>query len=127
MLEYVALLQWGNEADGLEVWVASLALGKFVNVIMDDMVWASAQEGFHHAYPSLFLTNFGWAILYEVEPEDDLSHLGAAVPVPPSGGLPQPQLRAQWGHPLSQIPEYPQQPDSDRSDTGPEELFVEEV
>ncbi len=107
--------------------MVSLALGKFVNVIMDDMVWASAQEGFDHAYPSFLLTNFGQVILCEVEPEDDLSHLGAAVPEPPSGRLPHPQLKAQQGCPLSQIPEYPQQPDSDRSDTDPEELFIAEV
>ncbi len=107
--------------------MASLALGKFANVIMDNTVWASAWEGFDHAYPSLLLTNFGQAILCEVEPEDDLSHLGAAVPAPPSGGLPQPQLKARQGCPLSQIPEYPQQPDSNRSDTDPEELFVVEV
>ncbi len=64
-------------------------------MVMEDTVWASVWEGFDHAYPSLLLTNFGQAILCEVEPEDNLSYLGVAVPVLPSGGLPQPQTRVQ--------------------------------
>ncbi len=101
--EYIALLQWGDEADGLEVWAASLALGRFMNVVMDDTVWATAHEGFNHGFPSLLMTNFGHAILCEVELEEDLPSLGAAVPAPTVSG----QQRMCKGHPLSQVPEYP--------------------
>ncbi len=115
--EYVAML-WNNcSADGLEVWITSLALGQPLNIIFESAVWLTAGDGFDHAYPSLLLTSHEEAILCEQEPQEnvpDLSHLGAAALS---------QIGKRRGCPVTSIPEYLQQPDLDHMDTDPEELL----
>ena len=84
--EYVAILEQGCDSDGLEVWIASVALGQPLNVIFESMVWSMAVDGFDHAYPSLLLTSHATAVLCMEEKEmeeSDLSHLGAVVPTLP--------------------------------------------
>ncbi len=82
--EYMTLLIEGGTADGLEVWVASIALGQPLNVIFDNSLWAMAKDGFDYLYTSLLLTSYCTAVLCECVPDedqdDDLSHLGAAAP-----------------------------------------------
>ena len=80
--EYVMILEQGYESDGLEVWIASVALGQPLNVIFESTVWSTAINGFDHAYPLLLLTSHATAVLCEEEKvaDDDLSHLGAAAP-----------------------------------------------
>ena len=81
--EYVTILEQGCESDGLEVWIASVALGQPLNIIFESSVWSTAFDGFDHSYPLLLLTSHTTVILCEEErvaDKPDLSHLGAAAP-----------------------------------------------
>ena len=66
--EYIAMLRNNCSADGLEVWITSLALGQPLNVIFESVVWSTMGDSFDHAYPSLLLTSYEEAILCEQEP-----------------------------------------------------------
>ena len=120
--EYVALLEQQRESDGLEVWAASLAFRQPINIIFGDTVWSISVEGFDYSHPSLFAT----AVLFEeILNEDNLSQLGAAAP-PPVADSSAP--RPGWsGHPITLIPEYPAQLDSDHMDTDPDKLLTAEA
>ena len=83
--EYVAML-CNNccSADGLEVWIASMALGQPLNVVLRALYGPPHRTVLTmHTHLLELLTDYGEAILCEQEPEedsDDLSHLGAATP-----------------------------------------------
>ncbi len=109
----------------MEVWAASLALGQPINIIFGDTVWSTSVEGFDHSYPSLLLTSHTTAVLCkEMLNEDDLSHLGTAASPVADSSAPRP---GQYRCPIAPIPEYPAQPDSDHTDTDPDELFMVEA
>ncbi len=99
------------------MWIASLALGKPLNIIFESVVWSTAGDEFDHTYPLLLLTSHEEVILCEQELQEDvqdLSHLGVAVP---------PQASRRRGCPAASIPEYQCQPDLDHTNTDPEELL----
>ncbi len=127
--EYVILLMNGGAADGLEVWIASIALGQPLNIIFDNSVWAIAHDGFDYSYTSLLLTSHCTAVLCEYVPdkdqqEEDLSHLGVAAP-PAAGTSGSTQRKiTRKGHPTMSIQEYLRRPDSSHSDTDPNK-FIE--
>ena len=123
----MAILEQGCNSDGLEVWIASVALGQPLNVIFESMVWSTEVDGFDHAYPSLLLTSHATAVLCmeeKVMDESDLSHLGTAAQLLSS--MPHPAT-AQKGRPVTSVPEYPRVADSDHSDTDPEEMIHAET
>ncbi len=121
--EYVAILEQGHDSDGLEVWIASVALGQPLNMIFESTVWSTEVDGFDHAYPLLLLTSHATAVLCmeeKVMDKSDLSHLGAAAQ--PLSSMLCPAI-AQKGRPLASVPEYPRVADSDHSDTDLEEMI----
>ncbi len=125
--EYVAILEQGCDSDGLEVWIALVALGQPLNMIFELTVWSTAVNGFDHAYPSLLLTSHATAVLCieeKVMDESDLSHLGAAAQ--PLSSMLRPAT-AWKGRPLTSVPEYPRVADSDHSDTDPEDMIQAKI
>ncbi len=69
--EYITLLMDGGAADGLEVWIASIALGQLLNTIFDNSVWATACDSFDYFYTSLLLMSHCTAVLCECVPDKD--------------------------------------------------------
>ncbi len=130
--EYTAHLLSGGSSDGPEVLAASVAMNIPINVVMDDAVWSTALDGVELAFPTILLSSYdaGFMCVADQDSTDnpsqdtaaatDLSHLGAAAPTS-SGGV------KCLGRPLTAIPEYPNYPDSDRTDTNPDDLFTEEA
>ena len=122
MEEYVALMAQGGEVDGLEVWVASMALEHPLNVIFESAVWSTSADGFDTTYQSLLMMSHYTVVLCEHAPDpveqtafgdedEDMSHLGAAAPV------------KRKGRPVTMTPEYPNRCDLDSSTTNTEQLF----
>ena len=120
--EYIAMLQQDRDSDGLELWCASIVLNKPLNVVFELSVWSTALELFDTAYPSIVLTTHCSGVLCELAPdsaeEDDLSNLGAAASKAPG---------KHQGRPVVDIPEYPKKPDSDHSDTDPDDMIEAEA
>ena len=67
--EYVALMAQGGEADGLKVWVASMALGHPLNMIFESVVWSTSADSFDIVYQSLLMTSYCMVVLCEHAPD----------------------------------------------------------
>ncbi len=116
--EYITLLSQGREVDGLEVWVASVALGRPLNIVFETTVWSTVASGFDHAFPLLVLTSHASALLCveeQISDNEDLLHLGAAAA--PVGS------HKKKGHPVTSTVPFPVQPNSEHMDTDTEELL----
>ncbi len=87
---------------------------------MEDSVWSTAREGPDFDNPSFLLVSYEHGMFCQIEEDDDQQ--AAVVPVPPSTV---PPLK-KGGRPLASIPEYPDRPDSEKEDTDPDTLLVED-
>ncbi len=71
--EYCLHLLSGGPADGLEVWLASCALGCLVNVVLENAVWATSWDGVDFEFPTFLLVTYNSAqwcdLVDEVENE----------------------------------------------------------
>ncbi len=121
--EYLMHLEGGGGSDGLELWVASLAMSKPVNVVMESTVWSTGMAGVEEENIWICLTSHDsgqLCVLHISSQEDDLSSMGAAAS--PLWSKP----HAKGGRPLMAIPKHVDLPDSDCEDTDTEDLYTAE-
>ncbi len=62
VVDYIEHLHVDSAADGLEVWLSSLASRIAVNIVQEDHVWGSSHEGIDFSKPTYVLTGFGQAV-----------------------------------------------------------------
>ncbi len=81
--EYLAHLASGSSSDGLELWIASVAMSRLLNVVLESVVWSTAVDGIEE-FPWICLTSYDKGVLCQfqlnAEEVDDLSALGAVAP-----------------------------------------------
>ena len=56
--QYIDNMATGGQCDGLEVWLVSLVSGHSVNVVQDDLVWSTSQDGVDFTQATLVLTSY---------------------------------------------------------------------
>ncbi len=121
--EYLDMLSTGASVDGLELWAASMAMNILISVIMEDSIWSTDRAGVDLEGRCFILASYTDFVpcALDRDAENVVEELAAAAPP-----MTEPFVRC-VGHPLMSIPEYPDLPDSEKDDTDPDTLLVEEV
>ena len=112
LADYISHLWEGRTSDGLELWMASLAMNTPINVFMEHEAFSTSVTGLDLSQPSLVLTSF-YSGVWCREGEEEAS----AVEPPPSLLT----LRRVGGHPC--VWEQEISSSSSGIDTNPDDLF----
>ncbi len=96
MVDYIKHLWADSTADGLEVWLSSLASGTTVNIVQEDHVWGSSCEGIDFSKLTYVLIGFGQAVSCLLEQDSTTEEVLETLSDPcahwPQGGWPISQL-----------------------------------
>ncbi len=136
-LMYLEYLESGGHADGLEVLLVSVAMDININVIQDDVVWASSRGGIHFTDPMIVWIMVGALPCKYCDPEDgnladadtsrttDSADRGGVAPQclsEPEAAVPSTLLhQPNGGRPLVSVPEHCEASSSDTTDTNPDD------
>ncbi len=103
---YILHLEEEGMADGLEVWLVSLAMGTPINMVLEDVAWCSEALGIDFSYYTLILTSFGMAVLCLPEEQeqgqaDNVDNVTDAADVVHTD--PRDTKHKQGGHPIAAL------------------------
>ncbi len=99
--EYCQHLLEEGILDGLEVWLLCLAANVQLNIVQEDYMWSSSQQGVNFAFPTFVLTSYGFTVLCLLE--DDNPEVESALPTPTAQDLRQQSKQPQGGRPLAEL------------------------
>ena len=74
--QYIDNMAAEGQCNGLEVWLVSLVSGCLVNVVQDDLIWSTSQEGVDFTQDTFVLTSYSSGVWCLVSPGSGLCGRG---------------------------------------------------